>query len=692
MNHSKKHKKRKGSSLVVVLMVFTVLFILSAAVMGTLATGLKLRSFEKNQVENLYGAESGITLAQAAVERTFITATDFAQQQATSEEVFEQTVIDFIGKDPMNNKYAESAKNLAYYPSDYTPECTVNCTVGLGGTTDSTSIIIVEDSAKFTERKGSNPAYWEFTVQSDFTEANILRRVQADFKINAPTWDGNAVLDKPSSKVLSKNLFTIDGDFILNNSALVLNGDIVVKGNEPKTTPTLADQNNGVIDLQSKYSGGIYNNATDVVINGIASTNHNVINRGGKLNVGSIYAQNVLIENQSKLEADKVIVDNDLVMNTKESAIVKINNFYGINDKSIDTVGQQRSSSSIIVNQKDTLATINIKTNAYIAGTAFVDLAKPYQTGESVAVNGNYQAYTLPVSEMAALCSDQNITAQIGECEDFVYEYIEPLQLITGKKIATGIESWTVQQKATYFAEIAKLVATTQSQLQLQHGNVSLPDNTFAAGAVVRKKTDGTVEVLKPATTDKLEPIKNEQKNYANQVYRMGLSDLDANALQTLYNSNPANILTLAKDVVDFTKGTAVTESDLVYNPDSTKTVEITNGTCDSKNICMKVTDQTPKLVITNGNVIINDTAAMGLTTTVMASGDVTINTNSTMVNKMSEEQLAATLEKYTQQLQGVLRVLPTETRATTSEVRSIEQTYYDVKEHVKVSNWQLIY
>ncbi|MGL6008372.1 MAG: hypothetical protein ACRC1D_02870, partial [Culicoidibacterales bacterium] len=101
MNHSKKHKKRKGSSLVVVLMVFTVLFILSAAVMGTLATGLKLRSFEKNQVENLYGAESGITLAQAAVERTFITATDFAQQQATSEEVFEQTVIDFIGKDPM---------------------------------------------------------------------------------------------------------------------------------------------------------------------------------------------------------------------------------------------------------------------------------------------------------------------------------------------------------------------------------------------------------------------------------------------------------------------------------------------------------------------------------------------------------------------------------------------------------------
>lgn len=673
MNYSKKYKKREGSSLVVVLMIFTVLFILSTTVMSTLATGIKLRDSEKNQVQNLYGAESGITLAQAAVEKTFIMATNWAQQKATTAESFEESLKEYVGIDSQN-KYTDSIKDLVSQKS-------------------AIDITIVENSAKFVEKTEDNPAAWQFTVQSDFTQDKILRRVQADFKITIPEWDGKLAIEIPSSEVLTNNLFTIDGDLTLKGSSQTISGNIHVKGNEPKMIPTLEEQNNGIINLSNKYSGGINNQAKSVNIDGIVSTNRNLINSGGIKLSKNIYTQNIFIDNSSNLVVGDAIVNNDLIINATDQASTQIDNFYGINDKTVNTIDQQRSSSSIIVNQPTTQATTQITNSAYIAGTAFIDLAKPYQTGESIAVNGNYLVYTLPVSELQNVCSDKAITDEIGKCEQFIYQYLEPLQLITGTTVAPNKE-WTVQQKATYFTAVAE--NASQIAQQLQHGNISLPTDTFAAGAIVKKKSDGSIEVLKPTTTDGLDIIKTKQQEYAQAVYRLGLNT--STDLQELYDqprtdTDNRDIWTVAKDVVDFTKGTAVTATDLIYNPDPNKTIELTNTTCTSENICLQVTNTDPRLIITNGKVVINAPKAMSLTTTIIASGDMIVNADSIHINKMTSEQLAVILEKYSEPLQGVLRKLSTITQAETlSQQRTVEQIYYDAKEHVSVTNWQLVY
>lgn len=673
MNYSKKYKKREGSSLVVVLMIFTVLFILSTTVMSTLATGIKLRDSEKNQVQNLYGAESGITLAQAAVEKTFIMATNWAQQKATTAESFEESLKEYVGIDSQN-KYTDSIKDLVSQKS-------------------AIDITIVENSAKFVEKTEDNPAAWQFTVQSDFTQDKILRRVQADFKITIPEWDGKLAIEIPSSEVLTNNLFTIDGDLTLKGSSQTISGNIHVKGNEPKMIPTLEEQNNGIINLSNKYSGGINNQAKSVNIDGIVSTNRNLINSGGIKLSKNIYTQNIFIDNSSNLVVGDAIVNNDLIINATDQASTQIDNFYGINDKTVNTIDQQRSSSSIIVNQPTTQATTQITNSAYIAGTAFIDLAKPYQTGESIAVNGNYLVYTLPVSELQNVCSDKAITDEIGKCEQFIYQYLEPLQLITGTTVAPNKE-WTVQQKATYFTAVAE--NASQIAKQLQHGNISLPTDTFAAGAIVKKKSDGSIEVLKPTTTDGLDIIKTKQQEYAQAVYRLGLNT--STDLQELYDqprtdTDNRDIWTVAKDVVDFTKGTAVTATDLIYNPDPNKTIELTNTTCTSENICLQVTNTDPRLIITNGKVVINAPKAMSLTTTIIASGDMIVNADSIHINKMTSEQLAVILEKYSEPLQGVLRKLSTITQAETlSQQRTVEQIYYDAKEHVSVTNWQLVY
>ncbi|MGL5296109.1 MAG: hypothetical protein ACRDAO_04060, partial [Culicoidibacterales bacterium] len=79
--------------------------------------------------------------------------------------------------------------------------------------------------------------------------------------------------------------------------------------------------------------------------------------------------------------------------------------------------------------------------------------------------------------------------------------------------------------------------------------------------------------------------------------------------------------------------------------------------------------------------------------TTIIASGDMIVNADSIHINKMTSEQLAVILEKYSEPLQGVLRKLSTITQAETlSQQRTVEQIYYDAKEHVSVTNWQLVY
>lgn len=690
MEQQQNLNNEKGSVLVVALMIFTVLLILSTVVMTTVATGVKLRTAEKNQVEALYGAESGITLAQATVERTFVSATQFAQATATSQADFESKLETFIGTNE-TNLFVQAATNFTYFGRDKKPVAIA--------TTNRPEMSVSE--VKFEANE------WQFSVQSAYSDdAQIERKVQADFSITIPEWIGTE-FSTPDSLLLQQNLLTADGNFINNAGSLVLNGNVHIKGVEP--TPLEA----GTIDLESKYSGGIYNASGNTDFNGNVSTSRSFTNQGGATINGTLYAQNVTLEapeyswKPSKFIAKDIVVDNDLLVNSSDSdTTAQIKNFYGINDKNIATINQQRSSSSIIVNKRDSEASVNITDKAYIAGTAFIDLSQPYQTGESVAVSGNYLVYTLPISDIQAVCQNSDVTTEIGTCEQFVYDYLEPLQILTGTKATPQAElvAWSVEQKATYFKAIADNLANITLQLELQHGNVKLPENTFAAGAVVQQKTDGGVEVRVPTFNEiAYDILKTQQQAYANNVYRMGL-EVTTN-LQTLYDhANPTQWT--VSNFVNFNAGSDVEKSNLVYNKDQTKTVVVTsklnkpleNEVCiESESIpkkCVELNQEQELVIITAGDLIFRDLPSVQMSLSTLVGGNITMEATvgSADLHHLTGEKLMEILEEHAEPLTGVFRT-PSEVVVPEAVTISDEAfSYYDPKVYVNVNNWQLLY
>ena len=103
----------------------------------------------------------------------------------------------------------------------------------------------------------------------------------------------------------------------------------------------------------------------------------------------------------NKIDFNKdVTVNNDLAINSTNSVINLKNNFYGINDKTTEVTSANKAlnSSSIIINEVSNPSNLTIDKDAYIMGVAYLNATNKdgnkYQTGESVAVKGNYLAYT----------------------------------------------------------------------------------------------------------------------------------------------------------------------------------------------------------------------------------------------------------------------------------------------------------
>lgn len=99
-----------------------------------------------------------------------------------------------------------------------------------------------------------------------------------------------------------------------------------------------------------------------------------------------------------------MITYNDLGINSLSSTIT-MNNYYGINGETTDSNNggknnASKRSSCIIINNYNTIrSALNISNDAYIAGVAYINTGDEnsdngeYETGESIAVRGNYKAY-----------------------------------------------------------------------------------------------------------------------------------------------------------------------------------------------------------------------------------------------------------------------------------------------------------
>jgi hypothetical protein len=561
--------------------------------------------------------------------------------------------------------------------------------------------------------------FYDITVTSNFeSKVNTsvtgtnLRQLQSTYKIYVPNYKDiffqNATGDLKEYLALNDRALTIGGDAKIENSNLTVNdGDIFVQGKEIGVTDTNK--------TYGKYFWGIKLN------NSNATFNKDVITRG-TLNIqdntittikGDLYSSNVYMGKTPDVDSGfaqnskvfintngmgKVFLDNDLAIKAKDSQI-NINDFYGINDKNVNQTGNEvssRSSSSIMVNEytnsaDPSLCSVKINNSAYIWGSAHIDTAANYQTGESTAVKGNYEAYT----------------ASVDGNEIFVYD--NPLQVYDSYYDSQkNLIKADVLKKAEHFFNYwwgpKKITDKTAD-----NGCISLPadsNNIHSIGAVVYKIGNATTVA---AATYKLEDetfITERRLEYAKKVYEFGQDadindydslgkyaitvesltklpsyyDLDAEIIsdgeKALFNSSANTTLILQGNDVDKNKSYYDDEGNEITNKkiikvDSNNSINAVIATAGDVIIDGKVTFN--GTIIANGNL--------------MVTGNVTINYDKEVIQSVQTQNI----ELFDTIFGGNTIESEGSTSSTTTTGNPDVDAKYDLKKFLENKLWKII-
>lgn len=344
-------------------------------------------------------------------------------------------------------------------------------------------------------------------VTSNFetTSANgpNQRSVQATYTIKVPDYMQSLKkyeLFDNKSLIVGKNM-TVN-----NVKNITVNGDIFVQGEAEGGTGKIA---------YDKYLGGItINTSKNITFNKdvITRSTFNIQDNVGVNIKNNLYARNVYAGNaenfasgsvidKSTLDiANDLVVDNDLTLKANYTDI-KIKKFYGINDHTINDTDdtKKRNSSSIIVNKDKNDSTnpitssVNITDEAWIMGVAYINTDGKYETGESIGVKGNYEAYSSSVAT---------------DSKDSSFSYDNPLYLINGD----------VFEKGKHFYDYWNIKKGWDT------GGVTLPNDLTKIHSIGAIVADGKLESPKYNVDDNIKgaiiPIK--QQEYASKVYKFG--------------------------------------------------------------------------------------------------------------------------------------------------------------------------
>lgn len=509
-------RKTKGSSMLLVIAVFGILATLALAMLGATYANYRLRVEENNRVKNLYSAESGIDKAYARITKVVEIAIEEGIAAGNNETTIKKQNEIFKG---VYKDYIDD--NLIDYVSG---EYVVN---------SNKAEVKCELKAPALEKEGLD--YKIVKLTSTYKDDKGKERV-VSVAYNLVTPEDYRILDKAdgnTSKLINYTL-AADGNLtIATDSSHVKEGKVEVDGNLWIQGLRSEDMvNNPTVD---KYKGGIEINNTDIEFKGQVNTAANITVDKSKINFKAItledkevdnkvYAENIFLGSLADGDVDSGIdVDsskaelylaNDLVIGASDAKI-NIKNLYGFNDLNIalptDDGQVVRGSSSIIINSMkwpNNKGNLTVTDSAYLMGSAYIKTHRePYQTGESVALKGNYKAYA----------KDSN-----GNYKDSQYEYLDPLVLIT--KDAQG-QPLNVVDKAEHFVDYSN-----SSNASIRAKGISLPQKTYTAGAYISEgKAHGNSVNL---NTEELDKVENMKKRFVQAVYYMGNEDFDVNKFQ----------------------------------------------------------------------------------------------------------------------------------------------------------------
>ena len=735
-----KKRKKKGSSLVMVVIITAMIFTFATSMIAMVTGDYKARLNESKELQNLYQSEAGLDLVYNTIIKNSDTATEYANKQVfdyiagikdvnsiadNDEKIYEvlnkkfkENFIKFLGKhETVNNTTNlsdlkatnEGAKNKVvpnsvisitddrdeYYNNNLL-YAIMNLQYLTYESTDA-NVEIKNENLKWNpiSREIKDNQIAEIKVigyEVDMTNYKITIQVESTFKtdssknpkylenkktiktkyiVNAPDYAQNYGISADVKDInlydASSKAIATDGNLYIKDAGTVNvnGGDIWIKGtdtNESKTSLYSFD----------KYRSGIFINESSFnVTNGKIYTNatFNLENKA-LANIEDLYAVNAYIgaqsvgaaSNNNKLVANNVITNNDIAFNSPNSDI-QIVNYYGINDKTIesgviDKADAAMKSSTIIVNNDKNSAnsTINID-NAVVMGVAYVETDKAYQTGESVAIRGNYAAYEYILPGYI-----DKIKLEQYDTNNFKAQFI---------KHKDGSDL-TVDEKANYFKEYYN-TQIDGSNFSFSNGGITI-NNLTSVGASATTNGVNSGTGINEATLGKISSLKKE---YAKNVYAMG--DLDGDAAQMeAYNANVVKN-TVASSInsdklVDYVsdkelEDLRLKEGQLILNKDADKTVHVYSDRIElldkDSNVLNTIKlasgkDTHKAMIVTKGNVVIgDDNKIVNYNGTIISAGDVTFEGSGVKNITYTQQTIVDISAKFYYYIDGVFKGKP---------------------------------
>ncbi|EEH96593.1 hypothetical protein CSBG_00219 [Clostridium sp. 7_2_43FAA] len=610
-------KKKKGSTFVTVVVVMAIIFTTGTTILAVTANDYKMRINQSKKLQNLYEADSGLDVVENIIIKTSQEAIKYADKEVKKKftelddkdrskdkinEIFKDKFYEFLtvrNKEILNEKEVEILEYLILekkYIKSILESGKLEYDSAISNI-ENRFIIEIPEGGYVKNINNGKVSNITIEVKSNFesTEGQLKNKktVSTKYSITAPDYNSE-ITSINIYPVFDGKAITADGNMNIeslgNKSIVNISGDIWVQGNN-----NLGNSPEYTFD---KYIGGIKLDNTSFDINGniyTANTFHlnNLVNESS-VN-GDIYAKNIYIgksinSNVSKLNnisfEKNVVVNNDLALNATNSSIVIKNNFYGINEKTteVSTANKALSSSSIIVNDTSNTSTITVNKDSYIMGVAYLNATdesgNKYQTGESVAVKGNYLAYT-------------DVDDVLNGATNVTLKYYSPLQLLESKNGQSN-----AIMKADYFAEY---YSKNNNSYNFNDGGVSLKKSVKSVGASVK---DNQGNIQKSNINDSDISIVNEQRNeFARNVFAMG----DTTGLgYDLYDGQ--EVKRQVSNQVNFNEIRRVqgrsfdtTEGMVILKGNENENIEIENGKIKGTDI-----ELSKGLIIANGDITID--------------------------------------------------------------------------------------
>lgn len=702
-------KKKKGSTLLSVTVFTAVIITVAVASLSVVANDYKMKVNESKKVANLYGAESGLNMAYNVLVKVFNYAVDVAnhtveaqfdndlnldESQEENNKIFQQTFIDVFESSQLSEGSSDeqiegilehcvinqvypvfNEKQVIFEPFDFTSSDQLNIQVNQERKDNKFTFTFISDFVSSTQSQQSNE-----------------RQVSVKYSVYVPTYQGaikenTSVVTIENFPVVSESVINIDRNASLTGNVQIA-GNLRVKGE-------LLESNDVVY---GKYMNGLQMKDGTLNVTGDIITNETVSlhQRANVTITGDILARNVyvgktkVVDNPTQanlLVNGSVLLDNDLVvnvqpMNDRQLSTVTLNNLYGLNDKNIysaQTSQPIKESSSLIVNSEG--ASVTVQEETYLSGVAYIDTKdEPYQTGESVAIRGNYLVYSevLPGYESRVQM-----------------KYYNPLLLVES---IDGNSS--LQQKADYFVK-----ASQEGQLMPSDGGVRLnPEHTYTVGAAI---SNG--QVMNSNMPLDVSNLEDKKVQYASDVYKMGMAatkdDYEAGLVtKTVANQINFNHSTFLKEISDFnrTYGEVILNADeqiiILVAAQNDGTNKITYVSKENQQIIKTIENITKSLIITKGDIVL--LGNVHLTGNIISAGNLYVdesNKDSGVIELFfDKEVIQQIIAANYNHLEGIFKVDSilydtTEVEVTDGIDLGDIQTNYYAEDYIRAGRWRLL-